>query len=103
MTSDEFHKLTKEEVLNISDEEFLKYLIRFTEERYISYKNMLSDIFKDNENFPLTDEFTIWYKDDLRESKNREEGCLKDLRLEIEHFRQGLNSPYLYPKYNKTN
>ena len=101
MNWEEFNKLTKEELHALPQEEFLKHLIKFTEERYISYKKMLEDLFKDKENFPPGDEFTEWYKELLREGKNREEGCLKELRIEMEHFRQGLNPPYCYGSYKR--
>lgn len=80
----------------MTQEEILKNLIRVTEERYISYKKMLEDIFKDRNSFPATDEFVIWFKEYLREQKNYEEGKLKELRLEMEHYRSRMNPPYMY-------
>lgn len=102
MNWEEWNKLTKEELVALPLEEFLKHLIKFTEERYISYKKMLEDMFKDKVSFPPGDEFTEWYKELLREGKNREEGCLKELRIEMEHCRQGMNPPYCYPEYWKS-
>ena len=40
----------------MTQEETLKYCIKNTEERYISYKKMLEDIFKDKTNFPIGDD-----------------------------------------------
>jgi hypothetical protein len=99
MTREEWDKLTEEEYLALSEEERLKHLIRFTEERYVSYKKMLEDIFKDKETFPPGEEFTEWFKSDLREMKNREENDLKSLREEIRHLREGMNPPWCYPDY----
>lgn len=87
----------------MTQEETLKYCIKNTEERYISYKKMLEDIFKDKTNFPIGDELVEWYKELLREGKNREEGSLKELHLEIVHLRQGMNPPFCYPKYKRKN
>ena len=85
----------------MTQEEILKYCIKKTEERYISYKKMLEDIFKDKINFPIGDELVDWYKDLLREGKNKEEGSLKELHLEIVHLRQGINPPYCYSTYKR--
>lgn len=101
MNWEEFNKLTREELIALPQEVFLKHLIKFTEERYISYKKMLEDVFKDKVSFPPGDEFTEWYKELLREGKNREEGLLKDLREEIEYFRQGMNPPFCYGSYKR--
>jgi hypothetical protein len=85
----------------MTQEEILRHLIRFAEERYISYKNMLESMFKNKDSFPPGDEFTEWYKELLREGKNREEGFLKELRMEMEYFRQGMNPPYCYTTYKR--
>lgn len=103
MTWEEWNKVTDTEFKALSQEEFLKHLIKFTEERYISYKKMLEDIFKEKNAFPPGDEFTEWYKELLREGKNREEGLLKELRLEMEHHRHGLNPPCFYISYKRKN
>lgn len=102
MTQEEFNALTKEQVKNMPEEEFLKHLIRFCEERYIWYKKQIEFVFKNKESFPPEDEMVIWYKEHLREQKNFEESKLKELRIEIEHLRQGLNPPWCYPHYWKT-
>ena len=80
MTQEEFHK--DWEVLN--HEEFLKHLVKFGEERYIWYKKQLELVFKDKEIWPLNDEFTIWYKELLRDNKNMTEHILKINRYELE-------------------
>jgi len=85
----------------MTQDDFLKQLIRLTEERYISYKKILEGLFKDRNNFPPADEFVVWLKEYLREQKNYEEGKLKDLRLEIEHHRSGMNPPYMYGTYKR--
>ncbi len=101
MTKEEFFKLTNDETILLSQEEFLKHLIKFTEERYIWYKNQLGEVFKDKSSFPPGDETVEWYKENLREEKNSNEINLKHLRLEIEHLRQGLNPPYFYKSYKR--
>ena len=101
MTEEEFNKLTKEEVRVMSHEDFLKHLIRFSEERYIWYKNQLELVFKDKQNWPPTDEFTIWYKDFLKDWKSINEKSLKENRLEMEYLRQGLNPIFCYPEYKR--
>ena len=103
MNWEDWNKLTKEEILTLSEEDFLKHLIKFTEERYISYKKLLEDVFKSKESFPQGDELTEWYKEFLREGKNKEEGKLKELRLEMEHFRSRMNPPYMYSYYLRVN
>ena len=101
MTQEDFFKLTDEELMGLSEEDRLKHYIRFTEERYISYKKMLEDIFKDKINYPPGDEFVDWYKEHLREEKNKAEGSLKQLHTEIMHVKQGMNPPACYPTYKR--
>lgn len=101
MNWEEFKNLTSAELVALSEDEFLKHLIRFTEDRYISYKKMLEDMFKDKATFVPGDPFTEWYKELLREGKNREENLLKDLREEIEHCRHGINPPFCYNLYKR--
>lgn len=101
MTREEWDKLSKEEYLGLSEEERLKHFIKFTEERYIWYKKQLEWVFKDKETWPPDDEITIWYREDLRFMKNKEEGDLKELRIEMEHCREGLNPPWCYPDYKR--
>ena len=102
MTREEWEKLSTEEYEALPEEERLRHCIKFTEERYISYKKMLEDLFKDKASFPPGDELVEWYKEFLRDGKNTEEKYLKELRLEMEHFRQGMNPPYCYPEYWKS-
>lgn len=45
MNKDEWNKLTNKEIVKLSDEEFLKHLIKFNEERYIWYKKALEDLY----------------------------------------------------------
>lgn len=97
MTESEFRNLSKEEVGKMPQEDFLKHLVRFTEERYIWYKKQLEWVFKDKAVWNPEDEFTIWYREFLREQKNNEEIDLKELRLELEYLRQGMNPPFCYP------
>jgi len=82
-------------------EEELKGFIRRSEERFIWYKQELANVFKDKTTFPPGDEFTEWYKEFLRENKNREEQWLKANQEEILYFRQGLNPPYCYSNTRK--
>lgn len=86
--------MTQEEFLNInpaeiSAEEFYKHLVKFGEERYIWYKKQLEIVFKEKDVFIPGDEFTEWYKEDLRDSKNREEHSLKKHREALTDIRQG--------------
>ncbi len=79
------------------DEEFdAKQAIKFYESMYISYKKMLEDMFKNRASFPPGDEFTEWYKNELREGKNSAEAHLKDAHEIYKYFKEGLNHPALY-------
>jgi len=82
-------------------EEELRGLIRRSEERFIWYKKQLGIVFQDKVSFPPDDELTEWYKEFLRENKNREEQWLKANQEEILYFRQGMNPPYLYRNFRK--
>ena len=86
----------------MNEEEFLKKIIRTTEERYIWYKKEIENLYKNKETYEPGDwriEFGIWFKDHLREMKNYEESRLKELRIDIEYYRAGMNPPYMY-NYN---
>jgi hypothetical protein len=87
----------------INQEEHLKNLVRSYEERYISYKKLLEDIFKNKSFFPDGDEFVEWYKELLREGKNSSESSLKEFREELTDFRQGMNPPFCYTSYKRKN
>ena len=91
MTQEEFHIDWK----TLSHEEFLKHLVRFSEERYIWYKKQLEWVFKDKETWPLNEELTVWYKEHLREWKNYREHSFKEHRydLEVERGTAGYRSP----------
>jgi len=96
--------MTKEQLFFLSEEELLKYLIKSTEERYIWYKKSIEDLYKNRESYEAGDwkiEFMVWFKDHLREMKNSEESRLKELRVEIEHCRSGLNPPGMYTRYKR--
>lgn len=95
MTKEDWNNLTENEYFNLSEEDVLRHLIKFSEERYISYKKMLEDSHKDKNKYDSND--FVWLKDHIRDLKNREEGFLKNLRIEVEHYRQGLNRPSFYP------
>jgi hypothetical protein len=101
MTQEEFRNLINEDLHKLSEEEFLKHLIRFTEERYIWYKTQIESLHKDKETWIPGDEFTVWYKEFLRENKNREESDLKELQIEMTHCKQGMNPPFCYPAYKR--
>ena len=87
----------------MEQDNFLRKLIKTTEERYLSYKKMLEYMFKDKISFPLNDINVEWYKELLRDGKNQEEGILKELRLELEYHRSGLNPPTFYKYLIKNN
>ena len=67
----------------------LKELIRNTEERYVSYKKMLDEIFK-------TPGETEWFKEILRDGRNTEQTLLKKLVEEKSFENDGLNPPFCY-------
>ena len=96
MTQNEFHQLNNIEIRDLPEEEFLKHLIKFCEERYIWYKKQIEFVYKKSEKIPADDELSIWFKDHLREMKNFEQSRLKELRIEIEYLRQNLNPPFCY-------
>ena len=62
---------------------------------YIWSKKALEDLHKDKVNFPPSDNFTIQYKEILRDLKNSNESRLKHNRreLEIERGTIGYESP----------
>ena len=74
-----------------TEEDFLKTLVRNTEERYIYYKWLIAEVSKDKVHFPSDNDLVIWFKGHLREMKNIEENSLKKLRQELTNIRQGLN------------
>jgi hydrogenase maturation factor HypF (carbamoyltransferase family) len=71
------------------DKQYLKYAIRKTEERLISYKKMLEDAFKNKID-------SEWYKEHLREMKNHQEHTLKILNSEMTLSNFGANPPFFY-------
>lgn len=97
MTAEEFNKLSNEELHKMSTEDFLKHLVRFSEERFIWYKSQLQRIHKDREVWSPDDEFTILYKGWIKELENNEEKWLKKNREELTYLRQGMNPPFCYP------
>lgn len=80
-------------------EESLKQSVRFYEATYIDYTKMLELMFRDRTNFLSADEFTIWYKDLLREGKNSSKIHMEQAREELTYYRQELNPPFCYPDY----
>ena len=74
--------------------EHLKNIVKRAEERIANWKEQLTDYHKNK--------FDIeWYKDLLREGKNRDETLLKNMREELTYFNQGLNPPFCYPNFNQ--
>ncbi|MBD3195134.1 MAG: hypothetical protein GF317_08775 [Candidatus Lokiarchaeota archaeon] len=69
----------------------LKELIKNSEQRVKEYKELLSNVFR-NKDIDYPD----WYKQLLRENKNREEVWLKELVKEKTYENQGLNPPFCY-------
>lgn len=86
---------------NKSYEEQLRELVRNSEYRYISYKQMLDDFFRGKSNFKVGDDLIDWYKELLREGKNTAESDLKHFREELTDFRQGMNPPFCYNAYKR--
>jgi len=96
--------INKEPDVYVSEEDFLRPLIKNTEARYIDYGKMLAELYKEKaewEKTPEGAEFFEWYKTLLRDGKNDEERILKKLRLEQEYARQGLNPPFCYPDFKR--
>jgi len=67
----------------------LKELIKNSEERSISYKKLLEELYKNKINVE-------WYNNLLRESKNFEQSWLKKLVEEKRYENEGLNPPFFY-------
>lgn len=91
--------INKEPDVYVSEEDFLRPLIKNTEARYIDYGKMLAALYKEKDEYDV--EFFEWYKALLRDGKNDEERLLKKLRLEQEYARQGLNPPFCYPDFKR--
>lgn len=77
---------------NLSYADHLKNLVKNAEERIVSWKELLADCHKSKIDLE-------WYKEMLRDGKNRDETWLKNLREELTNFNQGLNPPSFYTKY----
>lgn len=67
----------------------LKVIVKNSEDRYVSYKNLLAEMYK-------TSGVEDWFKEFLREMKNLEEGWLKKLVEEKSFENSGLNPPFCY-------
>ena len=76
-----------------TQEDHLKVIVRNSEARFLDYKKLLENTFKDKSAFSESE----WYKDILREAKNFEETYLKKVRQEITDLRQNINPEYFYP------
>ena len=74
----------------------LKKYIQSTEERVLSYKNLIEDVARNRTIFSPIDEFVIKFKEHIREMKNYEERMLKKYREEKTFENQGLNPPWCY-------
>ena len=85
--------LINKEPVYVSEEDFLRPLIKNTEARYIDYGKILTELYKEKAEWEKTPM--------LRDYKNMEEKTLKELRLEQEHARQGLNPPFCYPDFKR--
>lgn len=94
MNLEEWASLTNDEVLKMSNEIFLKNLIRFTEERYIDYKKNIENLYKEKNN--IDENFFEWFNRELKDFKNIEERNLKRFQLELTHEKCGMNPPYCY-------
>ena len=83
----------------MSNEEYktgLATFIKNSEARHIDYKNMLETLYKAKKEFN-TEDFDSLMKD-IKESKNANEKDLKEYKLEMEYFNQGMNPPDMYKK-----
>jgi hypothetical protein len=78
----------------------LPKLIKNSEDRFKSYKQLLESVYKDTE-FDKESDFYIWYIKYLREMKNMEESWLKELIDEKTNYNGGLNPPFCY-KWKKS-
>jgi hypothetical protein len=73
-----------------SNSEFLKLLVKRSEERIADYKEQLASYHKDRVD-------AEWFKEMLRDGKNRDEQWLKSCREELTNLNQGLNPNFCYP------
>lgn len=74
--------LTIEEMQKLPHVEWLKYIVKRTEERIVDWKKQLADYHKNKID-------AEWFKEMLRDSKNWDEKWLKDLREELTNLNQG--------------
>jgi len=88
---DQFYKMEFDQTISQTekDRQYLKFIIRKTEERFLSYKKLLEDAFKSKIDLE-------WYKEHLREMKNYEEHSLKVLNAEMTLSNYGANPPFFY-------
>lgn len=94
---------------NLTYSQHLSMLIKNSEERIVFYKKTLEDVNKNkliiDSNFGISqeelDKFTVWFKLNLRELKNKEEKDLKELVEEKTYYNQGLNPPSFYKNWKK--
>lgn len=88
---DQFYKMEFDQTIPQTEKDrlYLKFIIRKTEERFLSYKKLLEDAFKSKID-------SEWYKEHLREMKNYEEHSLKVLNTEMTLSNYGANPPFFY-------
>lgn len=82
-----------------SEEDWLKFLVKNCENRYIWYRYELVIVYKDKEVWPPDASFTTEWKAHLKYMRNIEEKCMKDYREDLTHLRQGLNPPSYYTSH----
>jgi hypothetical protein len=73
----------------------LKILIKSSEDRYVSYKKILEEMYK-------ISGIPEWFREILRDGKNVEQGWLKKLVEEKSFENDGLNPPFCYVIKRKT-
>ena len=72
----------------------LATLVNNHEIRHVEYKNMLENLHKTKKEYNPED--FEYLSALIREYKNENEKCMKELRKEVEHFNQGLNPTSCY-------
>ena len=88
---DAYPHVSKEDIDQLSPDDFNKLSIKFHEDAVRDYKTALGDLFKNK-----SIDYPEWYKDLLRERKSTHERMLKETVFAQGYLREGLNPPYFY-------
>lgn len=94
-----YPNITKEEVGQLPVEDWNKMRIFLLEFLVKEYKDRLQDAFKTSKSWLCSDEDKEWYKNLLRDEKNKLELTLKEVVQEQTNLREGLNPPFCFKKF----